>query len=66
MALRDLDEATVLKVIETGKVKAKEKPGKFWVFKKLPKRRDNLISISISIEDPHLIVITTLVNWRPT
>jgi hypothetical protein len=67
MHLRGLEEAEVLKVIETGQVKAKNAPGKkYWVFKKVPGRKDNLISVSLSIEEPNLIVITTMVNWRPT
>ncbi len=65
MSLRNLEEAVVINVIETGEVRPKTTEGKFWVFKKVPGRKDNLISISISIEAPNLIVITTLVNWRP-
>ena len=65
MELRSLDQATVLEVIETGEVKAKESKNKFWVYKEILGRKDNLISVSISIEDPHLIVITTMINWRP-
>jgi hypothetical protein len=65
MALRNLDQSEVLMVIETGEAKAKEAKNKFWVYKKLPRRKDNLISISISLEEPHLIVITTMINWRP-
>ncbi len=65
MELRELTEATVLVVIETGEVKPKTVKNKFWVYKKLRGRRDNLISVSISIETPRLIVITTMVNWSP-
>lgn len=65
MELRNLDQATVLGVIETGEIKAKPSKSKFWVFKEILGRKDNLISISISIEDPHLIVITAMINWRP-
>jgi hypothetical protein len=65
MSLRSLTEEDVLRIIETGHVKAKATKDKFWVYKGLPGRKDNLISVSISIEAPHLIVITTMVNWRP-
>jgi len=65
MVLRGLTELEVLEVIKTGKVKARVAKSKFWVYKKLPGRNDNLISVSIAIEKPHLIVITTMVNWRP-
>ena len=65
MELRGLTELEVLDVIGTGEVKPKSVQGKFWVFKSLTGRKDNLISVSIAIEKPHLIVITTMVNWRP-
>jgi hypothetical protein len=65
MLLRELSEADVLHVIETGEARAKNIKNKFWVYKELKGRKDNLVSVSISIEDPHLIVITTMVNWRP-
>jgi hypothetical protein len=65
MSLRELTESEVLDVIGTGEVKPKTTPGKYWIYKELLGRKDNLISVSISIEKPHLIVITTMVNWRP-
>ena len=65
MALRKLEESVVIHIIETGEVKVKEKKNKFWVFKKVDHRNDNLISVSISLESPSLIVITAMVNWRP-
>ncbi len=65
MALRGLTESDVLEVITTGRVKPKATPGKFWVYKELLGRKDNLISVSVAIEKPHLIVITTMIKWRP-
>lgn len=65
MALRSLEEAVVLDVISTGEVKNKPEKNKFWVFKRVPGRTDNLVSVSISIESPRLIVITTMINWSP-
>lgn len=65
MSLRNLTEADVIGVVEKGEAKAKQSPGKFWVFRELLGRTDNLISVSISLEAVHLIVITAMVNWRP-
>jgi hypothetical protein len=65
MALRHLAAQDILNVIESGQVKAKNTENKFWIFKELRGRKDNLVSVSISIEDPNLIVITTMVSWRP-
>ncbi len=65
MAQRNVPRSLVKEIIETGKAKAKTKPGKWWVFKKVKRRPDNDICLSISIEDPQLIVITTLIDWRP-
>ena len=66
MSLRTLSEQDVIEVIENGEVKLKDSPGKFWVFQRFEKRRDNMISVSISLEAPNLIVITAMVNWRPS
>lgn len=65
MSLRGLTEQDVLNVIETGRVITRDSSNKFWVFRELKERKDNLISVSISVESPKLIVITTMVNWRP-
>ncbi len=58
-----LDELILL--VETGKVKRKGSKGKFWVFREFESREDSFICASVSLEEPHLVVITTLVNWRP-
>jgi hypothetical protein len=65
MELRNLTLDDVKKIVEKGKLKQKSTVNKFWVYYKFKDRHDNLVSLSISIENPHLIVITTLVNWRP-
>ncbi len=65
MSLRNISEAEVLEVIETEEAKAKEMENRFWVFKTLKGRDDNMVSLSISIESPRLIVITTMINWSP-
>ena len=65
MSLRSLDEKEVIEIIEIGEAKAKESAGKFWVYRQLKERSDNMISVSISLETENLIVITAMVNWRP-
>ena len=57
-------ELTLQEVIETGAVKSKACKNRFWIFKEMRGRKDNLICASISIETPNLVV-TTLINWRP-
>lgn len=58
-----IDEA--VDVLASGKIKPKDKENAFWVYKSLRGRKDNLVCFSVSLEDPFLIVITTLVKWRP-
>jgi hypothetical protein len=65
MIERQISENEVVEVIEHGKTKSKGISHKYWVYGKVATRRDNYICVSISVEDPHLIVITTLVNWSP-
>ena len=63
--MRGIDEFALQEIIETGVVKPKARKNKFWVFKEMEGRKDNLICASISVETSNLIVITTLINWRP-
>lgn len=65
MDTRDIKESTLIEIIESGKVKQKGGKKKFWVYKSFPKRNNNSICASVTIEAPNLIVITTLINWRP-
>jgi len=65
MKQRDVSIGEVLEVLTRGKVKQKEKMNAYWVYKSMRGRKDNMICLSVSIEDPFLIVVTTLVNWRP-
>ncbi|MGK5089753.1 DUF4258 domain-containing protein [Bdellovibrionota bacterium FG-2] len=65
MVLRGLDEAIILEVIENGEIKEKDSKNKFWVFKTIGGRRDNMVAVSVAIEAPRLIVITAMVHWRP-
>ena len=65
MSEREVSRAIVEEVIESGNALKKTTEGKWWVFKKIKNRSDNFVCLSISIESPNLIVITTLVNWRP-
>ncbi len=65
MRLRGISEEDVIRVVEEGTPKAKKIKGKYWVYLSLSQRKDNLICVSLSVEPPNLIVITTLVNWSP-
>ena len=65
MKLRGLSQEDVIRVIERGTVKQRKEKHRFWVYMNFPTRSDNLVCISVAIEPPHLIVITTLVNWSP-
>ena len=65
MRLRGISEEEVIQVIENGVSKSKNTKGKYWVYMTVPDRKDNLICVSVSLEPPNLIVITTLVNWSP-
>ena len=64
MKKRCISEPELQRVIETGAVKSRDHKNKFWVFKKMKSRKDNLICISVSAEYPNFVVITTLINWR--
>ena len=61
MAERDIDEATLLDVIETGEIKPLSLEHLF-VFKQVPGRRDNLVCAA-AVEEDHLVIKTVLVNW---
>ena len=65
MEMRGISEFELQEVIETGAVKPKTFKKRFWVFKKMKSRKDNFICASVLTENPNLIVITTLINWRP-
>lgn len=65
MKERDISRSIVEEIVETGESIQKKTKDKWWVYKKIKRRNDNDICLSISIEDPNLIVITTLINWRP-
>jgi hypothetical protein len=65
MQARGISREILISVIEHGRPVEKNKEGKWWVYMKIKERIDNDVCISISIESPNLIVITTLVNWRP-
>lgn len=65
MKARDLSLEMVTDVLQTGKVMPKSDENRFWVYKNFPARSDNSICLSVVIEEPNLIVVTALVNWRP-
>ncbi|MCT4641421.1 MAG: DUF4258 domain-containing protein [Bacteriovoracaceae bacterium] len=64
MSSRNISRNEVITVVQEGKIVDKELDNKYWVYKNFKKRTDNNLCISISIEEPSLIIITALVNWR--
>lgn len=65
MEERKITQRLIIEIIETGKAVEKNKKGKWWIYKKIKLRKDNNICLSVTIESPYLILITTLINWRP-
>ena len=65
MSEREISRTIVEDVIQTGTPVKKKTLGKWWVYKRIKGQPDNDICISISVEKPNLIVITTLINWKP-
>jgi len=65
MEERKIPKGLITEIIETGTAIEKKKKGKWWVYKNIKLRKDNDICLSVTIESPHLILITTLINWRP-
>ena len=65
MKQRGITRSTLIEVLEFGDLVPKGQKNKFWVYKMIDERKDNFICASISIEDPMIVVITTLINWRP-
>jgi hypothetical protein len=65
MVLRSITVETLVDALESGATIKKKEANKFWVYKSVPGRNDNTICFSIAIEDPNLVVLTALVNWRP-
>jgi hypothetical protein len=59
MASRGIDETSIVKIIEGGAIKSRDKENRFWVYK-------GSICLSIVIEKPNLVVITAMIQWRPT
>jgi hypothetical protein len=64
MKERDITKELVLDVLKSGSIKQKD-TDKYWIYKKVHGRTDNLICLAIKIEKSDLIVITTLINWEP-
>ena len=62
---RKLSRRQVFETLRTGKFKRKDEKDKFWVYRYIKGRRDNLVAAAIVIEGSFLVVITVLVNWRP-
>jgi len=62
MGEREIDEKTVLDVLESGECKYKD-DCRLWVFKEILGRDDNLVCAAIVLEDC-LIVKTVMIRWE--
>ncbi|MGQ0544298.1 MAG: DUF4258 domain-containing protein [Betaproteobacteria bacterium] len=62
MRERSIDEATLLKVIETGEIRRSDAQHLF-IFKPIESRHDNL-ACAAAVEEDHLVVKTVMTNWR--
>jgi hypothetical protein len=66
MMERQISTSLLVTIIETGTVQAKpQQANSFWVFAKIPDRTDNLVCLSLVIENADLVIKTVLINWRP-
>ena len=61
MAERDIDDAALLDVIETGQIRRIDREHLF-IFKQIQGRRDNLVCAA-AVEEGYLVIKTVLVNW---
>lgn len=62
---RDLTDEIVVDIIQTGTVKPKSVENRYWIYKDISNRHDKAVCLSVAIEEPNLIIITALINWRP-
>jgi Domain of unknown function (DUF4258) len=62
MAERNMDEALLLEIIETGTLK--QAGGlHYWIYKSLPDRSDNLLCVAAVIDNV-LVVKTVMHHWK--
>ena len=62
MASRDMSDALLLDVIDTGMDK-EARPGHYWVYKYYPDRDDNLLCVA-AVVDNVFVVKTVMHHWE--
>ena len=55
MKMRNLSIEQIIDVVETGASKPKVIKGKYWVYKNIQGREDNLIALSLAVEQDNLV-----------
>jgi len=62
MLRRNVDAATLERVIEEGEIKRRDEVN-LWVFKHIQERADNLICAAV-VEQTTVVVKTVMINWE--
>jgi len=62
MAERDIDEDTLIDLIDSGEIKYKDDQH-LWIYKAYAERQDNMICAA-AIERNNLIIKTVMINWE--
>lgn len=62
MVERQIDEATLLDLIESGELRYKDEQH-LWIYKAYPNRQDNMLCAA-AIERNNLIIKTVMINWE--
>lgn len=62
MVERNVDDMTLLDVIETGRAQRVDEQ-RLFLYKRIGGRRDNLVCAA-AVEEMRLVVKTVMVNWR--
>jgi len=63
MQRRNIDVATLERVIEEGEIKRRDEVN-LWVFTQIQERADNLICAAV-VEQAAVVIKTVMVNWEP-
>lgn len=65
MTTRGISIDQVIELIENGIAMKKKDRNKYWVYRQGAKLEQASICLSIAVESPNVILITTMINWRP-
>lgn len=63
MADREVSFNVLLDLLDKGSVKEGKRVGHFWIYSSLEEREDNLLSLSIRVEEKRVVVVTVMTNW---